>query len=576
MRLIFKTGVLAAIFLVPGATSPHASQTPQLVLTTAGPQPGVIAANPRPNPPPQAREGTGGVLWRASAIATLTAPSGRVGRISLVSGNVEFRGPGDAQWSAASVNDPVATGVALRTGPQAQAEIRVGADTIDLDQGTAIAVAKLDQPIAEIAVSEGRIGLDIGRLDRGESVQIDLARGGLWVLDRGRYDITAGAGEHPERIAVLAGNARFVGGGADLPIASGYQLLPSSSETATAKIETAGRPDDFNEWCEARTVDDSQLAAPYFVSREMTGYASLDEAGDWQPDGKDGEVWFPRVSAAEWAPYRNGHWRWLAPWGWSWVDDQPWAFATSHYGRWRFADGRWSWVPGQRSEHPVWVPAVVAFLGTPGVGLSYADGPGPAIAWFPLAPGEIYWPGYTRDLDYIRALNRRNIVDLNAIRLGADGEPSAEITNAHFANRSFASVVPRQIFVGGHAIADALLTIPDERLRNAPAIMGSPRIGPPPPMPARVAAAAPTRQHQPSLPAVAATRSATTAAWDNMVRAAAIRSRNFQEAARSRFIRLRVSASAEMSRLRRSIVLRVARFDHVLLRSEARRRVIRR
>jgi Family of unknown function (DUF6600) len=308
----------------------------------------------------------------------------------------------------------------------------------------------------------------------------------------------------------------------------------------------------------------------------MTGYAALDGAGDWQPSDKDGEVWVPRVSAADWAPYRNGHWRWLAPWGWSWVDDQPWGFATSHYGRWQFADAHWVWAPGQRWAQPIWAPAVVAFLGTPGVGLSYADGPGPAIAWFPLAPDEIYWPSYTRDLDYIRALNRGNVGDLSAVRATADGEPPAEIANGHFANRSFASVVPRAVFVTGQPIADALLTIPDERLRNAPAIMGSPQIGAPTPTPVRVAAAVPQHEHQPALVKSAAARSAKTAAWDNLVRAAVIRARRFQEGARQRFIRMRVLASTEMARLRHSIVLRVARSDHVVPQSEAHRRTIRR
>jgi hypothetical protein len=573
MRFDFKAGILAATLVVLGATWAHPKQMPQAGPATAAPKSAAIPANPNPNPPPHAGEGTREGTTGDVAGAPRTDPPGRVGRISLVSDKVEFRGPGDAEWSPASVNDPVAAGVALRTGPQAQAEIRIGADAIDLAPGTEIAVAKLDQPLAEIALRQGRIGLDIGRLDRGERVQIDTERGGVWLLDPGRYDIDAGGREHPPRIAALDGNARFIGSGADLPIASGYQLLPSSLET-TAKIESGGPADDFNEWCEARAVDHATLAAPSFVSREMTGYAALDDAGDWRPGGKDGEVWLPRASASDWAPYRDGHWRWLAPWGWSWVDDQPWGFATTHYGRWRFADGHWAWAPGRWLAHPVWAPAVVAFLGTPGVGLSYADGPGPAIAWFPLAPGEIYWPSYTSDLDYIRAINRGNAGDLSEIQARADGEPPAGIANAHFANRSFASVVPRPVFANGQPIAEALLTIPDERLRNAPAIMGSPRIGPPP-APVRVAAAAPQGEHQPALRQGGLARTTKTAVWDNLVRAALIRSRKFQEAAQQHFIHIRVLGSAEMSRLRHNIVLRVARFDHAW-QSEAHRKVIRR
>ena len=221
------------------------------------------------------------------------------------------------------------------------------------------------------------------------------------------------------------------------------------------------------------------------------------------------------------------------------------------------------------TPHPVWAPALVAFLGTPGVGLSYADGPGPAVAWFPLAPGEIYWPSYTGDLDYIRAVNRENVADLSAIRIRRDGEPPAEIVNGHFANREFASVVPRPVFVAGQPAATALLTIPDQRLRNAPAIMGSPQIGPPPPAPVRVAAAGPVRDHAPQ-------GAAKGASWAAIVRAAAIRSRNFQDTARLHFVRLRVLTYGEISRLRHSIVLRVARADHAPPHPEMRKRLIRR
>jgi Family of unknown function (DUF6600) len=560
MRINFANGAIVAAFVVISSTSSQAAKVQQTPL--AQPKSMVtVTIHPRSAAP-----------QHAAGSLTALPPAARVGRVSLVAGKVEYRGPGDAQWSPATINDPVATGTALRTDGQARAEIRIGTDTVDLAESTEITLSRLDRAIAEIAVKEGRIDLDIRRFERGESIQIDIPRGGVWVLDSGRYDIDAGSGNGLTRIAALTGNARFVGSGADLSIAAGSRLALDSAGPKTAKMETAAK-DDFAKWCEARGVDDSRLAAPYFVSRDMTGYAALDGAGDWRATDKYGEVWVPTALPATWTPYRDGHWRWLAPWGWSWVDDQPWGFATSHYGRWLYGDGHWSWVPGKLTAHPVWAPAVVAFLGTPGVGLSYADGSGPAIAWFPLAPGEIYWPSYTRDLDYIRAINRGDAADLDAIRIDANGEPPAEITNAHFANRAFASVVPRTVFTAGQPIAAALLTIPDQRLRNAPAIMGSPRIGAPPPV--RVAATPPSGGHQPGS-RVAVARSAKLAAWDAAVRIALIRSRNFQANARLRFVRLRVFTSAEGSHLRHTIVLRVARSDHAAAASAAHRRVVRR
>ena len=538
MRLDFSGGVLAAAFVAIGPAA----------------LPAATAVSP--------------AKAAAAAAAPAPAPSARVGQVSLVAGKVEYRGPGDAQWSAAALNDPVATGVALRTDAQARAEIRIGADTIYLDGGAEIAVAKLDQPIAEIALRQGRIDLDIRHLDPGESIAADIPRGGVWLLQPGRYDINAGGGDRPVRIAAYTGNARFAGGGADIRVNAGDRLVLNAAGPVVATTEAASG-DEFAEWCGARAVDDSRLAAPYFVSREMTGYTALDAAGSWRASDKNGIVWTPSAAPENWAPYRDGHWRWLAPWGWSWVDDRPWGFATSHYGRWLLADGKWLWAPGKLTPHPVWAPAVVAFLGTPGVGLSYADGPGPAVAWFPLAPGEIYWPSYTGDLDYIRAVNRENVADLSAIRIRRDGEPPAEIVNGHFANREFASVVPRPVFVAGQPAATALLTIPDQRLRNAPAIMGSPQIGPPPPAPVRVAAAGPGRDHAPQ-------GAAKGASWAAIVRAAAIRSRNFQDTARLHFVRLRVLTYGEISRLRHSIVLRVARADHAPPHPEMRKRLIRR
>jgi ABC-type proline/glycine betaine transport system permease subunit len=32
-------------------------------------------------------------------------------------------------------------------------------------------------------------------------------------------------------------------------------------------------------------------------------------------------MWVPRTVVVGWAPYRYGHWVWISPWGWTWVDD---------------------------------------------------------------------------------------------------------------------------------------------------------------------------------------------------------------------------------------------------------------
>jgi hypothetical protein len=233
--------------------------------------------------------------------------------------------------------------------------------------------------------------------------------------------------------------------------------------------------DAFVEWCRGREYDEARLAAPYYISPYMTGFAELDAAGIWKISSEYGPVWLP-VTTEEWVPYRFGRWSWIAPWGWTWIDDEPWGFAPSHYGRWVSVDDHWAWVPGGFVEHPLYAPALVAFLGTPGVGLSSEEGA--TVAWFPLAPGESYWPSHTRDVDYVRDLNRGSVKDVGAIGMPVNHEPPLEIFDESFANRQYATVVPRSVFINERPIALARMTLPEQRLQNAPVLMASPQLVP--------------------------------------------------------------------------------------------------
>jgi hypothetical protein len=420
-------------------------------------------------------------------LSEVPTPPGRVGGLSLRSGNVGLRASGQTGWTDAEVNQPVFTGGAIRTDPRARAEIRIGANTIDLSSGTEIEIASLTDQFTQIALSRGRIELRLRQIDRDETVEIDVPQGGIWLLGAGTYDIDAGGSDQPPRVAVFEGAARLVGaGGADTPIEGGQMAVLTGSDEAAATIEPAA-PDEFVEWSRRRDYDETRLAALYYVSPYMTGFAELDAAGIWKISAEYGPVWFPTQSE-EWTPYRFGRWSWMAPWGWTWIDDQPWGFAPSHYGRWALIEEHWAWVPGGFVAHPLYAPAVVAFIGTPGVGLSSQEGA--AVAWFPLAPGEAYWPSYTRDVSYVRSLNLGNVENVETIRMQADGEPPLEVFNGDFANRRLASVVPRSVFINGRPVAPARVTLPAQRLQNAPVLMGSPQIAPASAQP--VARAAPT------------------------------------------------------------------------------------
>jgi hypothetical protein len=173
-------------------------------------------------------------------------PPARVGRVSFISGTLAFYGPGDSDWSA-KVNYPVAVGEWFGTDPQSWAEIRIGAETIDVGGDTQFDIADLGDRVLKADVMQGRIEVNLRQFGPDESVEIDIPRGGVWLLQRGIYDIEIGTADQPTRISVFEGSARFVGGGADLTIRAGDAVVLSGTDTIAAAVERATK-DDFVKW----------------------------------------------------------------------------------------------------------------------------------------------------------------------------------------------------------------------------------------------------------------------------------------------------------------------------------------
>jgi hypothetical protein len=347
-----------------------------------------------------------------------------VGRVSAAAGAVQYHAT-EGAWSNALVNEPVAVGTGLHTGPGAAAEFHWPGARVALAPATELQLLHGDRDTLQVAVSVGRIGIHLDD-NAAKTVEIDLPGGGVWLNAPGEYDVYAGDARIAAAVQVFAGKARF-GGGLD-----------------DRYLMTAA-PDWFSDWWRSQG-DTADLTDPR-PWPDIAGIAALGDAGRWELDPVFGNVWYPSGIAADWAPYRDGEWRFLAPWGWTWVDNEPWGFAPSHYGRWARIEGHWGWVPGEQLTAGDYSPGVVAFLGTAGIGLSRAGDIGamPAVAWFPLAPDEV---------------------------LGdADGA---------YKNRRFATAVPRNAFAAGLRSISALITdIPAQRFADAPVILGALGIAPP-------------------------------------------------------------------------------------------------
>jgi hypothetical protein len=83
-------------------------------------------------------------------------------------------------------------------------------------------------------------------------------------------------------------------------------------------------------------------------------YEPLTSYGRWQDVGSYGRCWIPGRVEAGWRPYSEGHWQQTDA-GWYWVSDEPWGWATYHYGRWDMnPEFGWFWVP-QVEWAPAWV-----------------------------------------------------------------------------------------------------------------------------------------------------------------------------------------------------------------------------
>jgi hypothetical protein len=331
-------------------------------------------------------------------------PPLRAARLGYTEGQVSFSPAGEPNWVQSVLNRPLTTGDRLWVDARSRAEVQIGGSAIRLGENTNVTLLNVDDNITQVQLTQGTLKLHVRRIDANQILEVDTPNLALTLHKAGDYRLDVSPdGDVTEVNVQGGGEAQVYGDGASYVVRAGqgfrfFGTGLSDYENATARVD-----DDLDRWARERDRRVDASVSVRYVSSELVGYEDLDANGTWRADPTYGNVWSPSRVATGWAPYHDGHWAWVNPWGWTWVDAAPWGYAVSHYGRWAHIRGAWAWVPGPVRERAVYAPALVVFLGG-------AQFQGNSVGWFPLAPREVYQPAYRVSRGYFDHVNHSNTV----------------------------------------------------------------------------------------------------------------------------------------------------------------------
>jgi uncharacterized protein DUF6600/FecR-like protein len=327
-------------------------------------------------------------------------PPGRVARIQYMSGQVSTQPGGINDWVAANTNRPLTTSDRIWTDKNSKAELNVGDGFLRMNSETSLTLTNVSDNTIQLELDQGTLSVTVRHLMPGEIYEVDTPNYAFTVTKPGSYRFDVYPNEDQSWVTARSGQGEATGRGSAVKVSSGQQARFTNGNSLQHTAENAPQRDGFDDWVQVRDKRLDNSVSARYVSPGVIGYQDLDNYGSWQNTGPYGPVWTPYSVPAGWAPYRYGHWAWIAPWGWTWVDDAPWGFAPFHYGRWVNYGGGWGWAPGPVGYwNPYYAPALVGWIGGPGFGVGFGFGGGGFgislnFGWFPLGWGQPYYPRY--------------------------------------------------------------------------------------------------------------------------------------------------------------------------------------
>ena len=212
------------------------------------------------------------------------------------------------------------------------------------------------------------------------------------LLQPGEYRVDVSEDGSQTITNVWHGRGRVTGGGFTYNVVAGQSATFTGNEQhLDYDLGQTPNRDDFDSWAFDRDDREDRADSANYVSREMTGYEDLDENGDWSYVAGYGPCWRPRAVVAGLGSLSLRSLGLCRSVGLDLGGRR--ALGICSIPLWSLGIGARRMVlgPGTSRSRPVWAPALVAFVGG-GPGFRFSAGVG--VGWFPLAPGEVYLPGY--------------------------------------------------------------------------------------------------------------------------------------------------------------------------------------
>ncbi len=407
-------------------------------------------------------------------------PPGRVARLQYMDGSVSIQPGGVNDWVQGSVNRPLTTTDNIWADKNSRAELSLGNSVVRIGSETSLTMSNITDNVVQLQLHQGAMNLTVRRLFDGETYEVDTPNQAFTIKKAGNYRFDVDSTGDSTLVTVRRGEGESTGQGQTVRISAGNQVRFTGTNLAHVEQSAPG-PDAFDQWASSRDRNESRdlSASSRYVGEGMVGADDLAQYGQWKDDSTYGSVWYPNSVQAGWAPYRYGHWVWISPWGWTWVDDAPWGFAPFHYGRWAYVGGYWGWIPGPYYARPIWAPALVGWYGGWGWGWGWGFGFGwgwghVGFGWCALGWREPFHPWYGASRGYFRSVNVTNtrITNINSVTnnyYNHTGTANA-MNHVNMSRPGGFTAAPKSTLTNSLPVYKSMAKVPASALKNAPSV----------------------------------------------------------------------------------------------------------